>query len=84
MMERPLIYPKHLQGQVGDAAILFDVDDAPSLARCLDELDAVGVAERLDLRSRQATRLWRESQQVGVADLCHVMERFRARMGNFR
>ena len=83
-MQRPVIYPKHLAAQVGRAALNFDADDAFSLARCLDELDSPGVAERLCAEGEQALRAWRASQQDGMSDLRRAVKQFAARAENFR
>ena len=83
-MQRPVVYPRHLIGQVGQAALVFDVDDPSSLARCLDELDAEGVAERLCAEGKKAIRAWESSQRAAMSDLRRAIERFAARSENFR
>jgi glycosyltransferase involved in cell wall biosynthesis len=83
-MQRPVLYPEHLAAQVGKAALLFEADDASTLARCLDELDAPGVAERLCAESQRAIRAWRESQRDGMSNLRRAVDQFVARAENFR
>lgn len=79
---RPLVHPAHLGEQVGDAAVLFDVDDAVSLAGALGRLDEATEVSRVVSAGTAALRDWRERQeQAEVALLAHL-ERLAARLAN--
>lgn len=46
-MKRPLLYSSHLSEQSGGAALLFDPDSAPELAKAMDDVKDAQVAESL-------------------------------------
>jgi glycosyltransferase involved in cell wall biosynthesis len=82
--ERPLLYPQHLKDQVGDAALLFDVDDAHSLTAALDHLEGIGEVRRLSTAGEDALRRWREAQSQAEAQLGMVLERTECRVETVR
>lgn len=77
----PLIYPEHLSRQVGDAAILFDVDDARSLAAAIGRLDDADEGARLVTTGRDALRAWEETQAAAKDRLLAVLHRTAMRAG---
>jgi glycosyltransferase involved in cell wall biosynthesis len=81
---RPVVYPEHLAEQVGDAALLFDVDDAESLAQRLAELDVPSVAERLSQRGQIALQRWFAVQQERSLEFTRALVRLESRTANFR
>jgi glycosyltransferase involved in cell wall biosynthesis len=81
---RPLVYPEHLATQVGDAALLFDVDDAQSLARRLADLDDAATVEQCVASGSIALGRWVEHQQRATSLLKAALERFAARSSTHR
>jgi len=81
---RPLVYPKHLKDQVGNAALLFDVDDATTLAAAIQRLDDTGVSERLVAAGGEALMDWRDVQSGWEAQLSVSLQRMVRRAGTAR
>jgi glycosyltransferase involved in cell wall biosynthesis len=82
-MGRPLVYPQHLAAQVGDAAVLFDVDDAHSLADALGALDDVTTARRLVSAGARMIEVLRQDQADAAALLTATLEKFDRRRSIF-
>jgi len=77
---RPLAYPRHLSGQVGEAAVLFDADDAASLAEALGRLDDQKAVERLVASGRAALTAWQRRQQLAAEQLQLQLARLAVRI----
>jgi glycosyltransferase involved in cell wall biosynthesis len=77
---RPLIYPRHLAAQVGDAAGLFDVDDARSLATAIARLDDSEQVDRLVANGRAALTAWQARQRQAEDELSTHLERLAVRL----
>lgn len=75
VMQRPLIYPEHLWGQAGDAAILFNVDDARSLASAIDQLGDSKVRESLVFAGLRAVKSLEVGQRKARAELLAMLVR---------
>jgi glycosyltransferase involved in cell wall biosynthesis len=81
---RPLIYPKHLGAQVGAAGLLFDVDDADSLARCIASLEDRDLSESLRELGRQALEKWLDEAHARSVAFASALGRYDARRSTFR
>lgn len=74
--KRPLIYSRHLAGQVGDAAILIDPDDAVSLANGMrDSLDEDVAKNLIDCGSRRLAEVESERTEA-ESRLAEALQRF--------
>lgn len=80
---RPLIYPTHLAEQVGEAALLFDVDDAKELADRIRELRSSSVVDRLVENGHAALREWRSVQEQRTDELVQMLLAYRSRRATY-
>ncbi|MDA9431627.1 mannosyltransferase [Bradyrhizobium sp. CCBAU 51627] len=76
----PVIYPEAFKVQAGDAAILFDYDDARSLADAIVSLRIEGTRERLREAGYRRLAQFAEETKAGQAEFARHLERLRRRL----
>lgn len=78
-LDRPLIYSNHLSGQVGDAALLVDPDDAHSIAEAMCQCFDERVVEQLVQNGRRRLTEIDSQRNAAETSLTTMIERFSQR-----
>ncbi|WP_296041637.1 glycosyltransferase [uncultured Agrobacterium sp.] len=75
---KPVLYPKQFVDFVGDAALLFDPDDAASLAESIGQLDTVHI-NRLRIAAEAQLSLHTKRRLEAERNLVRFLEKFAVR-----
>jgi glycosyltransferase involved in cell wall biosynthesis len=73
---RPLVYPAHLSGQAGDAALLVDVDDAGALAAAMKKVREPDTARSLVERGGRRLQEIEKTRKEAEGMLLQYLERY--------
>jgi glycosyltransferase involved in cell wall biosynthesis len=76
----PIIYPRHLRNQCGDAAIYFDVDHTISLCEAIEQLLLTNEGDRIVEAGRKRYREMAASVVKSETELKSLLSRFERRL----